>query len=194
MAVPWTARRCRGTGGWRRRAPEAEQGFLLPLAFGVSLVLMLSALSVQTAALHGSTLVEAELRQRQRDDALASAAEQVAGQLSGDSACLLPLPYDAAQPSAAGSWGTAPAGCPVIDTTAELRDGGRIPQAYSVVSWTPGQPPLVAGSGGVPGLLRLRLEEARPGAAGPERLFALSLERAEPTGVVRVVDVRGMGR
>lgn len=173
----------RSCSGWRApRRREGEAGFLLPLSFGVSLVLLLSALSVQTAALHGSTLVEAELRQRQNDDLLASAAEQVAGRLSGAEADLLPVPY----PPAAGT--------PGLPSWSALVEGEVNNRGYAVVSWQPGQPHQLDGTGGTPGLLRLRLEDAEPGAAGPERLYALTLEQGEPDGSLHVVNVRGMGR
>jgi hypothetical protein len=164
------------------RKAGGEAGFLLPLSFGVSLLLLLSALSVQTAALHGSTLAAAELHQRQNEDALASAAEQVAGRLSGAEADLLPVPY----PSKDGA-----ASLPGWSSMGQGEVNGR---GYAVVSWQPGQPQQPDGSGGVPGLLRLRLSGAAPGAEGPERQFALSLAAGATEGALRVVNLRGMGR
>jgi hypothetical protein len=165
-----------------RQNPAGETGFLLPLSFGVSLVLLLSALSVQTVALHGSTLAASELQKRQNDDALASAAERVAGRLSGAEADLLRVPYPPAE------------GTPGLPGWSGLAHGQVNDRSYTVVTWQPGQPQQPNGSGGVPGLLRLRLSGAAPGAEGPERQFALSLAGSAPDAALRVVNVRGMGR
>ncbi len=176
MAVPWTVRSCRALGTWRGRAPEGEQGFLLPLAFGVSLVLMLSALSVQTVALQGSRLAAAELEQRRLEDALASAAEQVASSLSGEHACLLPL--------ASSAWIAPVPGCGAGLDPAPLLSGRVGENDYRLVSWTPGVP----GATGRPGELRLELSQ---GAV--QRLYALELAGEAPQPL-RVASLRGMGR
>ncbi len=163
-----------------RRSGEA--GFLLPLSFGTALVLLLSSLSVQTAALQGSALAAAELRQRQLDDALASAAQQVAARLSGAYACLLPLLSTA--------WIQPVPGCaPELDPAPLLR-GTVGSSGYRLVSWRP------AGSAGagMPGELRLELV---PEAT--ERLYAVAVAPVEPPAtasgpVLHVLQVRGMGR
>lgn len=163
----------------------ADAGFLLPLSFGAALVLMLSSLSVQTAALQGATQAAAELRSRQLEDTLASAAQQVAGQLSGLHACLLALPL-AAWPAS---------GCGVGAEAATLRDGTVGEAAYRITAWQPA--PGTEGGGAVPtgpGVLRLELV-----AEGAQRQYALALAPVTPAppaepGRLHVAGVRGMGR
>ncbi|MCT0218635.1 hypothetical protein KQ304_06410 [Synechococcus sp. CS-1329] len=154
----------------------AEAGFLLPLSFGVSLVLLLSALSVQTMALQGSRLAAAELEQRRLDDALASAAEQVAARLSGSHACLLPL--------ASELWESAAGGCAPGLSAAPVLSGQVDAAAWRLVSWTPGVP----GAAARPGELRLELSQGKV-----QRLFALDVAGAAPWPL-RVVGLRGIGR
>jgi hypothetical protein len=167
------------------------------LSFAVSLLMLLSALSVQTAALHARSLVVAELRQRQQEDALAAAAQQVAARLSGSHACLLPLAYT--EPAAAGGksgWDPPLQGCPADLDPLALVEGTEGEHFYTVVAWRPGDPV----SGGRPGDLRLRLaapagERQSNGQQGLERLYALSVEPlAAGAGALHVVNVRGMGR
>jgi hypothetical protein len=57
-----------------------EKGFALPLALGVSLVLGLSSLSMQTATLQARARLGSTLRLRHSEDALMSAAQQLIGQ------------------------------------------------------------------------------------------------------------------
>ena len=150
-------------------ASVAEAGFFLPLSFGVGLVLLLSSLSVQTAALHGTHLHAAELRQRQADDALASAAQQVAAQFNGPYRCLLS--------TASAAWpttGRGPGAGLATLTNAQL--GG---SRYRLLSWQPAT-----------GELRLALEGGGS-ASRQQGLFALRLDPARPT---QVQGVRSLGR
>jgi hypothetical protein len=172
-----------GRRRWARG--RAEAGFLLPLSFGAALVLMLSSLSVQTAALQGTTLTAAELRSRQLEDSLASAAEQVAGQLSGRHACLLRLAFTAWPASGCGT-----------GAEAVLLSNGTVGEvAYRITSWQPA--PGTAGGAAAPtgpGVLRLELV-----AQGTQRQYALALAPVTPApptepGRLQVVGVRGMGR
>ncbi len=155
----------------RAPVPRAQGGFLLPLSFGTALVLLLASLSVQTAALQGTTLAAAELSRRQHDDALASAAQRVAAQLSGVYSCLLPLE--------SAAWVQPVPGCaPELDP-APLQQGMVGGVGYRLVAWDPA-------AGGNPGELRLELA-----AAGGARRYAL-IVAPEPNR--RVLSVRGMGR
>jgi hypothetical protein len=64
----------------RFHRPAAEGGFLLPLAASTSLVLVLSSLSLQAAALQARSQLQGGQRLRQAEDALMSAAQHwVAG-------------------------------------------------------------------------------------------------------------------
>lgn len=60
-----------------RRRPQAPDGFLLPLSAAASLLLMLSGLSLQAAALQSRSQVSAAQRLRQAEDALMSAAQHL---------------------------------------------------------------------------------------------------------------------
>ncbi len=182
MAVRWTARRCRALGSWRRPALDAEAGFLLPLSLGAALVLLLTSLSVQTAALHGNHLAAAELEQRQRQDALDSAAQRVAAQLSGDHACLLPV--------ASAAWIQPVPGCPSDLDPAPLLTGQVSGENYRLLEWRP--PAETVAGAGREGTLRLELDGT---GAGGSRRYALAVALVEPAmPVLHVVSVRGMGR
>ena len=60
-----------------RRLHPAQDGFLLPLSAAASLLLMLSSLSLQAAALQSRSQVSAGQRLRQAEDALMSAAQHL---------------------------------------------------------------------------------------------------------------------
>lgn len=70
--VSRTARLHRG-----RCRPPASDGFLLPLSTAASLLLMLSSLSLQAAALQSRSQVSAGQRLRQAEDGLMSAAQHL---------------------------------------------------------------------------------------------------------------------
>jgi len=150
-------------------APGSAAGFFLPLSFGVGLVLLLSSLSVQTAALHGTHLLAAELRQRQADDALASAAQQVAAQFNGPYRCLLAT--DSAHWPAAG--------CGAGAGLAPLLGAAVGSSRYRLMSWQPASSEL-----------RLALDAAGS-ASRQQGVFALRLDPAQPD---RVLGVRSLGR
>lgn len=65
--------------GWCR--PQAPDGFLLPLSAAASLLLLLSSLSLQAAALQSRSQVSAGQRLRQAEDALMSAAQHLLADL-----------------------------------------------------------------------------------------------------------------
>jgi hypothetical protein len=160
------------------RKPQPD-GFLMPLSVAASLVLLLSGLSVQTAALQARARLEADLRRAQADDALASAAQQLADQLSGPFACLLPLPSVqwAQQVCAEGRSGAA------------LLAGTVAGHAYQVVAWTPAAT-TTATTTAEPAQLLLQLVVER-GGRGVQRRFAVSL--AEQPGLAPIRAVRGLG-
>ncbi|MCP9840787.1 hypothetical protein KBY93_09085 [Synechococcus sp. J7-Johnson] len=155
------------------QAPDA--GFVLPLSLGAALMLLLTSLSVQTAALQGSALAAAELKQRQQEDALDSAAQRVAAQLSGAYACLLP--------QASADWVMPVAGCAPGLNPAMVAAGQVGENDYRVVGWTP----ALGGKAARPGELRLELSDA-----GSQRLYALAVVPGDGAPLVR--SVRGLGR
>jgi hypothetical protein len=69
-----------------------DQGFILPLAFGASLVLLLGSLSLQTLVLQRRLGLLREEQRGHQEDALASAAQQLVAALNRDHPCLLLLP------------------------------------------------------------------------------------------------------
>jgi len=71
--------------------PSPEGGFVLPLALGVSMLMMLGSLSLQTVALQGH-LDQLNQAARGRDeDALVGAAQRLVAELNRRHPCLLPL-------------------------------------------------------------------------------------------------------
>ena len=71
--------------------PSPESGFVLPLALGVSLLLMLSSLSLQTVALQGRLDQMRQAGRGRDEDALVGAAQRLVGELNRRHACLLSL-------------------------------------------------------------------------------------------------------
>jgi hypothetical protein len=76
----------------RIRPPSQQAGFLLPLASTGALMLLLSSLSLQTAALQARRQFLEQLQQRQQEDRLASAAQQLVGRLRREQPVLLEQP------------------------------------------------------------------------------------------------------
>lgn len=72
--------------------PSREGGFVLPLALGVSMLLLLSSLSLQTVALQGHFDQLSEAGRGRDEDALVGAAQRLVGELNLRHACLLSLP------------------------------------------------------------------------------------------------------
>lgn len=112
--------------------PAGTAGFLLPLASGAALVLLLSGLSLQTAVLHQRELAAEALRQRHEEDALASAAQRLVAQLDGPYRCLMTLPLV--------QWSAAAAACdPPISTVqlAALHEPQEAGLALRLLAWEP---------------------------------------------------------
>ncbi|MFM7269614.1 MAG: hypothetical protein ACKOZT_13705 [Cyanobium sp.] len=76
----------------RAGARPAEQGFLLPVAFVASLLLLLGALSLQALILQGRVGLRLREIRGQQEDALSTAAQQLVAALNSRHACLLALP------------------------------------------------------------------------------------------------------
>ncbi len=86
-------RRCRTPFiGERARARPGERGFLLPVAFVASLLLLLGALSLQALVLQGRLGLRLREIRGQQEDALSAAAQQLVAALNSRHACLLALP------------------------------------------------------------------------------------------------------
>jgi hypothetical protein len=112
------------------RGTFREAGFALPLASGAALLLLLGSLSLQTLSLQGRLRTVAQLRLRQAEDGLASAAQQLVGDLNRQHPCLLALPLNA--------W-AEPQGLACADAfrQAALRRFSVLGQSVELVAWQP---------------------------------------------------------
>lgn len=72
--------------------PSPRQGFVLPLALGVSMLLLLGSLSLQTLALQGQVERAYQAGRGRDEDAVVGAAQRLVGELNRRHACLLGLP------------------------------------------------------------------------------------------------------
>ena len=72
--------------------PSSESGFVLPLALGVSMLLLMGSLSLQTVALQGHLDQVSQAERGRDEDALVGAAQRLVGELNRRHACLLSLP------------------------------------------------------------------------------------------------------
>lgn len=160
---------CAGAGG-----SASEQGYLLPLACGGSLLLLLSCLSLQSLIWGRQLDGRGAWQQRRADDRFGAAAQSLALAFNDSHQCLLALP------SSVWPRDTAmPAGCTAPIDPAPLwllpQQGGPV----RLVSWTP--PPqgsalaLDAAAG------ELTLAEAQPqGSVALQRRFRLLLAGEPP--------------
>ncbi len=111
-----------------RLSQGRDRGFILPLAFGASLVLLLGSLSLQTLVLQRRLGLLREEQRGLQEDALASAAQQLVAVLNRDHPCLLILPLQ--------RWGSdgLPCASPV-QQQALARGGGAGP--WRLINWQP---------------------------------------------------------
>lgn len=136
---------------------RAEQGFVLPLAIGTSLVLLLGSASVHTLALHARLRARSSWQDQERQDQLRSAAMAFLEQANTSAQqCLMGWPL-ALWPSQAASCGASDA--------AALNQGQAGPHHWELLDWQP------SAQGAE---LRLRL-------SGSDSVSALSLSRS-PNG------------
>lgn len=137
-----------------RQPRHQEAGFVLLLGFFGGLVLLLSSLSIQTAALQARSSEFSLQRRRQQDDALASAAQVLVGRLAAVP-CALGLPLaswtvvvNASTPCISTATLTQLSSGTLPDPDAELgtflltdyapqRHGNGIDGAQLTVRWTP---------------------------------------------------------
>lgn len=90
---PWSSGRWSSGRRVRCRLGQGrDRGFILPLAFGASLVLLLGSLSLQSLVLQRRLGLLREEQRGHQEDALASAAQQLVAVLNRDHPCLLLLP------------------------------------------------------------------------------------------------------
>jgi hypothetical protein len=104
---------------------------MLPLALAGSLVLLLSSLSLQGMVLQGRQVQALEQRSLRAEDQLASAAQQLLGQLQGPYACLYGLPSSEWRPEA------LPPACPAGLALEPLRRWSVDGSPVELIRWDP---------------------------------------------------------
>lgn len=174
-----TSHRRRHCHPHRHRA--REQGFVLPLAMGASMVLLLGSLSAHTVSLQARMQGIREKEQRRAEDRLASAGQQLLAELQRSHPCLLALPLP--------QWDVQGLGCVPAPTIAALRQGQVLGATYRLVAWRPDLQPA-----------ELQLElDAAGGQPARRGAFAVQLAPAEPPAQpqpqitdMRLVGLRGV--
>jgi len=107
-----------------------RNGFALPIALGGSLLLLISSGSLQLLALQSGVRVAEQQRQLQREDVLASAAQQQVAALATQANCLLAVELAA--------WAAVAPSCGLMgDQLAALQQGQVAGQGYRVAAYRP---------------------------------------------------------
>ena len=164
----------------RRGFPvSAHQGFVLPLAIGTSLVVLLGSASVHTLSLHARLRARSEWQQLERRDQLRSAAMLFAERAADPALlCLLAVPK--------ADWAVFVDSCPGADPRS-LQQGVAGSASWRLLDWQPtpeggaltlaldpegvaGEPALRRLAGGWKVLAGLRLLPARREAAIAQEL------------------------
>ncbi len=158
-----------------------SQGFVLPLTMGASLVLLLGSLSAHTASLQVRLQGIREQQQRQAEDRLASAGQQLLADLQRHHPCLLALPLE--------HWDSQGLACAPAPAIASLKAGQVLGSSYRLVGWRPQLAPAEL-------LLELPAAGNEPTRQGA---FAVQLTPAQPPAQpqpqitdVRLVGLRGV--
>lgn len=139
--------------------------------------LLLGSLSVQTAALEARLEQGAARRQRQAEDLLASAAQQLVGELAEQHACLLSLPLE--------HWAAMGTACAPVAVQMQLRNGQVLTESYRLLTWQPQQDGTTA---------ELLLELAGSGQSPPRPRRAVFQVTMQVTASARrVLDLRLQG-
>jgi hypothetical protein len=161
----------------RHRHRAREQGFVLPVAMGASLVLLLGSLSAHTASLQLRLQGIREQQQRRAEDRLASAGQQLLAELHRSHPCLLGLSLQ--------EWDVQGLSCAPAPTIAALRQGQVLGASYRLVAWRPELQPAEL-------LLELAAGEGQPARQGA---FAVQLAPAQPPVQLQpqITDVRLVG-
>jgi hypothetical protein len=155
----------------RRIAPlrpprAAAPGYAMPLAVGVSGVLLLMSFTLHGMAMQERVQVGARERQQREDDLLISAAHQLLAALNTSYRCLLPLPL--------AQWELQGAACASPAAVAALKKHQIMTRSVQLVGWEPG-------GNGQPGQLALQLETEQ-GRAGRKGRYGVRLVGSPPEG------------
>ena len=167
---------------WKAAGKQGQgKGFALPLALGVSLVLGLSGLSMQTATLQARARLGSTLQLRRSEDGLMSAAQHLIGQLNRRHSCLLELPLD--------DWPTQGMACANNKEQEAVRGGNVLEMAYRLVEWRPNHR-----SSGEGYRAELLLELGEAGGLRPQRAaYAVELVRLAGRPL-QALDLKELGR
>ena len=159
------------------RHRSGEQGFVLPLAMGASLVLLLGSLSAHTVSLQVRLQGIREQQQRRAEDRLASAGQQLLADLQRSHPCLLALPLE--------HWDSQGLACAPAQAIASIRAGQVLGSSYRLVDWRPQLAPAEL-------LLELAAAGNEPTRQGA---FAVQLTPAQPPtqSQPQITDVRLVG-
>jgi hypothetical protein len=112
-------------------------GFALPIALGGSLLLLLSSGSLQLLALQSRVRMAEQQRQLQREDVLASAAQQQVAALATQANCLLAVDLS--------DWAAVAPSCGLgADQLASLQQGQVGGQGYRIAAYRPRQSAVAA--------------------------------------------------
>ena len=140
--------------------PQAQAGFVLPLALSASAVLLLGSASIYTLSLQGRLRLHALLRRDVTADQLRSAAQAFAAAARGPESCLLPWPFK--------DWSGIAQSCEGADPFA-LSRGVVAEIPWSLLDWQPstrsGQLTLQLADGRT-GSFRLGLDPTAPAVLG----------------------------
>lgn len=165
--------------------PASQRGFLLPLASGGSLLLLLSCLSLQTLIWGRQLEGRGVWQQRQVDDLLASAAQRLAVAFNRSHQCLLALPSSRWPASIAVSAGCEHPVDPAVLLQSQLPDG-----AVRLIGWWPPQPSTPSSTDAATGwgLMTLARSDGASASAPAQRRYRL-LVAGEPPRVIRVQEL-----
>lgn len=140
----------------------------MPLALGVSGVLLLMSFTLHGMAMQERVQVGARERQQREDDLLISAAHQLLAALNTSHPCLLALPL--------AQWELQGAACASPAAVAALKTSQVMSRPVQLVAWQPGGPGQV-------GQVALQLE-TEPGRPGRKGRYGVRLLGSSPEGAV----------
>jgi hypothetical protein len=160
-------------GSLRGADSEPERGFILPVAIGASLLLLLGSLSLHSVALQGRLAHASREAIAAQEDALTGAAQQLVSQLNLKHPCLLSLPR--------ARWSLEGRSCATPQELAVLLGDGGSGGGWRLLDWRPMSASAqalieLAGRGSAPqprrGVFAVALL-AEPLRAQPPRLLGL---------------------
>jgi len=158
-----------------QRSRSSEQGFILPLALGVSLLALLGSLSLQSLALQSHLDQANEVGRGRDEDALAGAAQRLVAELNLHHSCLLPLPLS--------RWSEEGQGCAGLPQQAALQGEGGV-FGGRLLGWSPGPWDAEA---------LIEADPAVPGGMARRAVFRVPLQADPPRALFpRLLGLRGV--